>query len=244
MKLLQQKLLRVVILLFFIVLILGIGYWITGTFPEAFRTGQPSSGEAINQNTTSTGLTQHDLSYNAQYNLSSTKYDSNNYDVQYHDNMADLQSQKGVYDIRFSTQFVKDPCGNLVGIPYLAGNAMPVYYEPGTFANGAGHYVPNYEESVYLSKTTGLSSVGKAYPSHESHKGFCSTWDNQPLKKEEHCNKLGPDLCAATDCCILLGGQKCVAGNERGAEIKSNYSDTLVLNKEYYYYKGKCYGNC
>jgi len=43
---------------------------------------------------------------------------------------------------------------------------------------------------------------------------------------------------------VLLGGQKCVAGNENGPTMKANYSDFLVLNKDFYYYQGKCYGNC
>jgi hypothetical protein len=42
----------------------------------------------------------------------------------------------------------------------------------------------------------------------------------------------------------LFGGAKCVAGNDRGPSIQSNYSDFLVKNRDYYYYKGKCYGNC
>jgi hypothetical protein len=43
---------------------------------------------------------------------------------------------------------------------------------------------------------------------------------------------------------VLLGGSKCVSGNENGPSVKSNYSDILVRNKDSYMYMGKCYGNC
>jgi hypothetical protein len=41
-----------------------------------------------------------------------------------------------------------------------------------------------------------------------------------------------------------LGGSKCVAGNEHGPAIQSNYGDAFLKNRDFYYYKSKCYGNC
>jgi hypothetical protein len=63
---------------------------------------------------------------------------------------------------------------------------------------------------------------------------------------EEKCNAVAPESCASTSCCVLLGGEKCVSGNENGPYMTANYTDyTLTArNKDFYYYQGKCYGNC
>jgi len=55
---------------------------------------------------------------------------------------------------------------------------------------------------------------------------------------------LDNETCPSTDCCVLFGGTKCVAGKKAGPSVQSNYNDTKIKNRDYYYYKGKCYGNC
>jgi hypothetical protein len=65
-----------------------------------------------------------------------------------------------------------------------------------------------------------------------------------PHELEQKCNSLDKNTCASTSCCALLGGQKCVYGNETGPFFKVNYSNFLIKNPEFYYYQGKCYGNC
>ena len=64
------------------------------------------------------------------------------------------------------------------------------------------------------------------------------------MKIEETCMKMDKNQCASTQCCVLLGGSKCVAGNEQGPLNKTQYSDPLLKNREYYYYMSKCYGHC
>ena len=73
---------------------------------------------------------------------------------------------------------------------------------------------------------------------------FCETYEIDKQGVEEKCNKLDINTCASTKCCVLLGGSKCVAGDEKGPVMKANYSDPFIENKEYYYYNGKCYGYC
>jgi len=58
------------------------------------------------------------------------------------------------------------------------------------------------------------------------------------------CNNLDNNACKMTGCCVSLGGTKCVAGNEQGPTMKYNYSNYLVKDRDYYFYKNKCYGNC
>ena len=168
-----------------------------------------------------------------------TSYKTNNYDVEYHDPPEKNDAvSKGTW--------VKDPSGNLVFVPWndnLGNNTT--YYTSGAYPYGASTYVPNYEDSVYLSKTTGQSTLLKVAPISASL-GICNqgTGIDNKAKMEQSCNALTSDVCASTTCCTLLGGSKCVSGDSQGPYMKANYSDPFVKNKDYYYYSGKCYGNC
>lgn len=125
------------------------------------------------------------------------------------------------------------------------------YNEPGYFRFGPSNYVPNYEDSVYLSRLTDVnwrtpvvdlaSQVGN---SGAKLSGFCSYNKSNPGQIETECGKLDKTACASTSCCALLGGEKCVAGNENGPTMKSNFSDISIKKRDHYYYQGKCYGNC
>ena len=119
----------------------------------------------------------------------------------------------------------------------------PVWKQTGSFTYSGTGYVPDYEESIYL------NDQFQSKPKHLTNTpylngGFCTALESTPLKLEDKCNTLELDTCASTDCCVLLGGQKCVKGNENGPYFKNNYSNFLINNKDYYYYQGKCFGNC
>jgi hypothetical protein len=172
-----------------------------------------------------------------------SRYDTNNYNTQYHDDPATLQNQ-GMYNTTFGSMMVKDASGNMVSMPYVPGQALPNYYQPGSFVFGATNFVPNYEDSVYLSRTTGLSSVAKAYPTASMMGGFCKQYQTDKLGLEQQCNTLNSGTCASTSCCVLFGGSKCVSGDQSGPTMKANYTDPSIINKDVYYYQGKCYGNC
>ena len=117
-----------------------------------------------------------------------------------------------------------------------------IYYEPGTYMYRGTGYEPTYSE-VMLSNSEKMSPYPITSAPYLSG-GFCNYFKSSPTEKEKKCNELNSETCASTECCILLSGKKCVAGNEYGAENKANYSDFLLGNVDYYYYKGKCYGNC
>lgn len=138
-----------------------------------------------------------------------------------------------------------DKDGNLVYSDVSGSNVAPViYYVPGSYKYGASNYVPNYEDSVYMSRTTRQSTVTPVFNTSSILGGFCAQHKGDNLKLEEKCNALDVAACASTSCCVLLGGQKCVTGSERGPTNPANYSDFTVVNKDVYYYQGKCYGNC
>ena len=118
----------------------------------------------------------------------------------------------------------------------------PVFYEPGTVKyNGLG-YVPSYSEMIYLNNYP-FESKPKELHEGNPH-GFCSTKDNVLNNIDEKCNGLPTNVCSTTDCCVLVGGTHCVEGNETGPKNKVVYSDTTIKNRDVYYYKGDCYGNC
>ena len=168
-----------------------------------------------------------------------TTFDTNNYDVQYHDNITDKSDNvsKGTW--------VKDVSGNLVFVPWVDPSQNITYYTSGAYPYGASTYVPNYEDSVYLSKSTGQSTLSNVYPTSASL-GICNqgTGIDNKAKIEQSCNVLSTDVCASTTCCVLLGGAKCVSGDSNGPFMKANYSDPFIKNKDYYFYTGRCYGNC
>jgi hypothetical protein len=118
------------------------------------------------------------------------------------------------------------------------------YNEPGYFRFGPSNYVPNYEDSVYLSRLTGLSYAMPVTDTGSQLSGFCAFNKSNPGETELECNKMDKNTCASTSCCVLLGGSKCMSGNESGPTMKSNFGDIYIKNKDHYYYQGKCYGNC
>ena len=147
------------------------------------------------------------------------KYNSNNFGVKYHDDIS---------------------ANNVLG----GVQPKTIYYQPGTFKYGGSSYVPSYEDSVYLSKNTYLPKSNVRSNSSLQSNIDCEKYKYEPSKIEDVCNKLSNKACRSSNCCLLLGGQKCVAGNEQGPTMKYEYSNYLIKNRDYYYYKGKCFGNC
>jgi len=172
--------------------------------------------------------------------LANTNYDTNNYDVMYHQDASNIDQNNMMSPSKGTWVNEK---GKAVYIPWKSSNQYVTYYTSGAYPYGASSYVPTYEESIYLSKTTGQSSLGKSYSSADTLGGFC-TKKTQPGAIEQSCGELSTDQCASTMCCVLLGGSKCVSGDANGPAYPANYSDPMVINKDVYYYQGKCYGNC
>jgi len=222
-----------IVLLIVIVLAMGV-YFIN------IQEGMTSSSS-----TDKNSLYTYSPTMNNDASLNITKYDSNNFNIQYHDNLTDIQAQGYANDSSINTiKFHDMSTGNTIAVPVSEIQGNVTYYEPGTYRFGASSYVPSYEDSVYLSKTTGVSQVGKLYNTASMMAGFCSQNKNNTDKLEESCRALNKNECASTSCCVLLGGSKCVYGNEMGPVVKSNYSDFFIKNRDFYYYQGKCYGNC
>ena len=146
--------------------------------------------------------------------------------------------------IKGGKMYVRGPSGEIIEVPWT-GKQTPINYnESGYFRFQPSNFVPGYEDSVYLSRLTGYSTTKPVENTASQMGGFCDYHKHSPIKKEEACSKLDKNACASTNCCVLLGGSRCVGGNEKGPNMKAHYGDITILNKDFYYYQGKCYGNC
>ena len=172
-----------------------------------------------------------------------TSYTVDSLDVQYHDTVDDIKSQSGL-DVYTNTINIYDKSGNLVKLSIPGKMANTTYYEPGTMRYDPSNFVPSYEDTVYFSKLTGLSYSKPIENTNQQLGGFCSFNKDSPENLEKACNNLDNNTCASTSCCVLLGGHKCVSGDENGPKMQMNYNDTTIVNPDKYFYNGKCYGNC
>lgn len=70
---------------------------------------------------------------------------------------------------------------------------------------------------------------------------FCKKYSAGSTEElEKKCNRLTPANCNTTDCCVMLNGSKCVAGNAKGPTFLSK--DKKDIDVLYYTYKDKCFG--
>jgi len=115
-----------------------------------------------------------------------------------------------------------------------------------------GSFRPADDLAINYSKLTGLSY---ASPADAPLGGFCRTNATNPGQIDSVCNSLDTNVCASTQCCVLIGGSgdgsaggpaagRCVAGGENGPVMTSYYTDPTIMHRDRYYYQGKCYGNC
>jgi len=111
----------------------------------------------------------------------------------------------------------------------------------GTIIPGIAPFEPSNEYMV--TNNSRLNQYSAEYESNKIKNGFCE-YNGGTDRLEKNCNNLEKNVCASTSCCVLLGGDKCVSGDVRGPYMKSNYTDPTILNRDRYYYQGKCYGNC
>jgi hypothetical protein len=131
-------------------------------------------------------------------------------------------------------------------------NGDLTFYAPGTFTYGSDNYVPSYAASVLLSPMLGVNApvkplVGEGQGgSLVSKSSVCSPGSGASvLDKESYCQKLSPIDAAGRECCVVLGGELPMAGNDQGPYNQTIYTNPVVSGgKDYYIYMGKCYGNC
>lgn len=183
------------------------------------------------------------LKYNP--NFTPEKYDPKfTYDAKNTDRVYRDESYGKTDDVNLGKYWMFDEEGKLIEVNTEMNKSPILYYIPGAYKFGASNYVPNYEDSVYLSRTTRESQLAPVVNTASQLGGFCSQYATNTAALEEKCAAQDLNACASTSCCVLLGGQKCVAGNENGPKNPASYTDYSLMNRDFYYYQGKCYGNC
>ena len=126
--------------------------------------------------------------------------------------------------------------------PYIADDTYYSLNNATVYSNS--NYVPTYEDTIYLTRSRMIRNSQPVVDSNDALAGFCSFTENSLSETEAICNTINRDVCASTKCCVLLGGEKCVAGSRMGPAMISNYNDPDITNKDHYFYNGKCFGNC
>jgi len=173
------------------------------------------------------------------YSMTDISYNARDTDRVYRDPTAGKTD-----DPNLGKYWMFDDEGKLIEVNTESNKSPILYYVPGAYKFGASNYVPNYEDSVYLSRTTRESQLTPVINTASQLGGFCTQFAGNTTKIEEKCAAQDLNACASTNCCVLLGGQKCVAGSENGPKNVANYTDYNLMNRDFYYYQGKCYGNC
>lgn len=148
-----------------------------------------------------------------------------------------------------------DPAGNVIQYHHAATSnvAVPISinrsdvpqilnHQRGDSPVSAFNYDSLYNTHDLTQKYSFINSSFVYMPFSGNDQQYASQqyFNSNPLEVEEMCKKLDHDTCAYTSSCVYLAdNNKCVPGNKRGPYV--SYSD---INVDYYYYRGKCYGNC
>ena len=154
-----------ILLLLLIIISLAVGLFLNelDIFIEGYedstnKYSEKAKADAVEKGYTSgyagSGGINVDISDNPLYN-----YRTDNYNVEYHDSADVWKNKTGNMDLSFGNVWVIDASGNKVNIPYSSLSNFTTYNQPGTFKYGASSYVPSYEDSIYLSRSTGLPTV-------------------------------------------------------------------------------------
>lgn len=87
-------------------------------------------------------------------------------------------------------------------------------------------------------------TVEKDFLNTDLAKDFCKLFQQSESGQNlnNQCANLTSYNCNQTDCCVLVNGNKCVSGSEKGPTFLTNTNGTKI-NMDYYYYHGKCFGN-
>jgi hypothetical protein len=74
---------------------------------------------------------------------------------------------------------------------------------------------------------------------------FCNSMEGSSADLEKACNTLTEENCNETNCCVLVNGKKCSAGNQKGPTFQTDLNGNTIPIDFYYYQNKRCVqGNC
>jgi len=78
---------------------------------------------------------------------------------------------------------------------------------------------------------------------HSDYKeDICEKYGRNPRKLDEKCKSMSVTNCKIPNCCVLLDGKQCRAGNTNGPLFLTDKGKDIDFS--FYYNKQKCYGQC
>ena len=86
------------------------------------------------------------------------------------------------------------------------------------------------------------SCSSKGFLVSDYEEDICEKYKDDYDTLNEKCGKLTEENCVIPECCILLNGNKCVAGNAYGPTFLTK--EGKEIDYKFYNHKTKCYGNC
>jgi hypothetical protein len=70
---------------------------------------------------------------------------------------------------------------------------------------------------------------------------FCKTEEGSQMDLNNKCQQLTNKNCSLTSCCVLLNGEKCVAGGINGPTFNTD-KNGKSKPFDYYYWQNQCFG--
>ena len=103
--------------------------------------------------------------------------------MEFHSNVDEIR-EKSKEDVNGKVT-VRDQNGNMVVLPRVETQESTTFYQPGEFPFGASNYIPNYEDSVYLSSIGYRSMLGNV--KSKSCNGICQAYNEFKSKMNLQC---------------------------------------------------------
>lgn len=125
------------------------------------------------------------------YNKLSQQDIGTNYDVQFHDSIDDIKSQNKGTDLSFGEVRVRNQNGDVIVLPKIAAQEFTTFYTPGEFKYGASTYVPNYEDSVYLSAISNKQFAPSPYDYNSCASKACAVYQYVQNTLSPYCANSG-----------------------------------------------------
>ena len=106
--------------------------------------------------------------------------------MQFHDDAETIKKQN---DLKMGEVTVKDQNGNMIVLPKAEAQGSVTFYQPGEFPFGASTYVPNYEDSIYLSSVGYRTMLGNTITGNTNCGAICKAYNEFKIKMDLQCEK-------------------------------------------------------
>lgn len=125
------------------------------------------------------------------YNALSNRDVSNNYNIRFHATLEDIKAQNAESDLSFGEVRVRNQNGDIIVLPKIKMQEWTTFYTPGEFKYGPATYVPNYEDSVYLSSISNAGQISSPYNYNSCASKACAAYQYVKNTLSPYCSNGG-----------------------------------------------------